>query len=366
MDVTDGVTEMSRDITNSGSGAPSTKPLNVGAGPGLAGEANFSSLSTSSLMKRALLVGIDRYDRFPALSGGVNDVTAIDPLLARHADDSPNFHCRSLYSTRDQVTRRTLLAAIDVLLKPGVEVALLYFAGHGAGAWNDVVLVTQDGDNVDPGVPLSTILGRIQHSAVPEILLILDCCYSGGAGGVPQLGAGVSLLREGVTLLTAARKDQTAAETPEGRGLFSSLLGAALDGGAADVTGKVTTAGIYAFLSESLGAWEQRPTLKANLDRLHTIRCCTPAVPLSDLRKLATTFATDATELPLDPAYEPTMEPHDPTTEATFAMLQRCRAAKLVEPVGAVHMYDAAAQSKACRLTPLGRHYWRLAASGLL
>ena len=317
-------------------------------------------------MKRALLVGIDQYDRYPALQGCVNDVTSIDPLLARHADDSPNFQCRSLHSARDKVTRRALLAAIDVLLSPGVEVALFYFAGHGAGAWNDVVLVTQDGDNTDPGVALSTILGRIQNSRVPEILLILDCCYSGGAGGVPQLGAGVSLLREGVTLLTAARKDQTAAETPEGRGLFSSLLGAALDGGAADVTGKVTTAGIYAFLSESLGAWEQRPTLKANLDRLHDIRCCPPAVPLQDLRKLAAIFAQDATELPLDPSYEPTLEPRDPAHEATFAVLQRCRAAKLVEPVGAVHMYDAAAQSKACRLTPLGRHYWRLAEAGLL
>ena len=78
--------------------------------------------------------------------------------------------------------------------------------------------------------------------------------------------------------------------------------------------------------------------------------------------------------LPLDPSYEPTLEPRDPAHEATFAVLQRCRAAKLVEPVGAVHMYDAAAQSKACRLTPLGRRvlrvdadpFWRLAEAGLL
>ena len=85
-------------------------------------------------MRRALLVGIDDYEHFSPLRGCVNDVAAIDPLLARNADDSPNFQCRGLNSTRDTVTRRALLSAIDVLLKPGAEVALLYFAGHGAGA----------------------------------------------------------------------------------------------------------------------------------------------------------------------------------------------------------------------------------------
>jgi hypothetical protein len=317
-------------------------------------------------MRRALLVGIDNYEHFSTLRGCVNDMAAIDPLLARNADDSPNFQCRGLNSKRDAVTRRALLSAIDVLLKPGAEVALLYFAGHGAGAWNDVVLVTQDGNGTDPGVPLSTILGRIQQSEVPEVLVILDCCYSGGAGGVPQLGGGVSLLREGVTLLTASRNDQTAAETPEGRGLFSSLLGAALEGGAADITGRVTAAGLYAFLTESLGAWDQRPTFKANVDQLHEIRCCDPAVPLKELRKLATIFAADDTLLPLDPSYEPSLEPRHAEHEATFEILQRYRATKLVEPVGATHLYHAAAQSKSCRLTPLGRHYWRLAQTGLL
>jgi hypothetical protein len=229
-----------------------------------------------------------------------------------------------------------------------------------------VVLCTQDGDVTDPGVPLSTILGRIQNSKVPEVIIILDCCYSGGAGGVPALGHGVALLREGVTLLTAARNDQTAAETDEGRGLFSTLLGAALEGGAADVTGAVNAAGLYAYLSESLGAWEQRPTIKANLDQLHVIRQCPPAVPLADLRELTKIFEEVDGELALDPSYEPTLKPKHAKHEAHFAILQRCRAAKLVEPMGTPHMYDAAVNSLSCRLTPLGRHYWRLASEGLI
>ena len=46
-------------------------------------------------------------------------------------------------------------------------------------------------------------------------------------------------------------------------------------------------------------------------------------------------------------------------------LLQRCRAAKLVEPVGEDHMYYAAMNSRSCALTPLGRHYWRMASNNM-
>ena len=49
-----------------------------------------------------------------------------------------------------------------------------------------------------------------------------------------------------------------------------------------------------------------------------------------------------------------------------FSTLQKYRAAKLLEPVDAEHMYFAAMESKACRLTPLGRHYWHVAKDGRL
>jgi hypothetical protein len=312
-------------------------------------------------MKRALLVGIDTYDSFNSLAGCVNDVQALTPLLARHEDASPNFDCRAYTSNGQRVDRRTLLDAVNTLLAPGADVALFYFAGHGAAASNDVVLVTQDGGDNDAGVALSAVLGKVHSSPIREAIVILDCCFSGGAGGVPQLGADVAALRQGVALLSASRSDQTAAETPARRGLFSVYLCGALDGGAADVLGKVTLAGVYAYLSESFGPWDQRPTFKANLDRLHELRLCSPAVPINELRRLPEFFPDSDQEFALDPSYEPDAEPKHPEHEAIFAILQRCRAAKLVEPVEADHMYFAAMESKACRLTPLGKHYWQMA-----
>jgi hypothetical protein len=312
-------------------------------------------------LKRAVLVGIDEYDHFPGLDGCVNDVKALAPLLQRHEDGAPNFKCLSYTSDKDRIERRGLLGALDLLLEPGADVALLYFAGHGAGVDSDVALVTQDGVDGDAGVPLATVLGKVQASKVPEVIIILDCCYSGAAGGVPQLGGNVVALRNGLSMITASRGDQTAAETASGRGLFSLYLCGALDGGAADVVGKITLAGIYAYLTESFGAFDQRPTFKTNVDCLHELRNCKPAVALQILRQLHEYFPEAGTVFPLKPSYEPTAPEHDPKHSKIFAGLQRCVAAKLVEPVDAEHMYFAAMNSKGCRLTPLGKHYRRMA-----
>lgn len=315
------------------------------------------------MAKRALLIGIDEYQRMPRLGGCVNDVRALQPLLKSNADGSPNFTCESRCVPGDYVGRLQMLQSLEKLLRPGCDVALFYFAGHGAEERNDVVLVAQDGAAPDLGVPMSQVLGAIQESKVPEVIVVLDCCFSGNAGQVPQIGTNVATIREGVSILTASRGDQTAAEGL-GRGQFSSGLCAALDGGAADVLGEVDVAGIFAYLSKSSGAFEQRPTLKANVDRLHTLRKCPSAVPLEDLRQLPMLFDALDTVRPLDPSYEPTHPSADRDNVARFAILQRCRSAGLVVAVGVAHLYDAAIQSKGCQLTPLGRRYWEMAKKG--
>jgi hypothetical protein len=129
-------------------------------------------------VKRALLVGVDDYANFNPLAGCVNDVHAIEPLLARNEDGTVNFNCQ-VRMTADTATRDALLRDLRALLGPGADVALLYFAGHGAGKGNDVALCTHDGTNMTPGVPLSQILGQVQSSSVrprghhrPRLLLL--------------------------------------------------------------------------------------------------------------------------------------------------------------------------------------------------
>ncbi len=314
-------------------------------------------------MKRALLVGIDAYENFAPLGGCVNDVDALEPLLARNETGSPNFNSQKRTSATGGTTRDELLRDIDALLSPGADVALLYAAGHGVAATGggDVTIVTSDGTSATPGIAMSTVLTKVTTSLVREIILILDCCFSGGGGGVPQLGFSGSALRDGTSVLAASRGDQTAGESPMGRGLFSTHLEGGLRGGAADVLGKVTVAGLYSYLDESFGPWDQRPTFKASLDRLHELRLCHPAVPIDELRLIDQLFPTPDHDFALDPSYEPDAEPEHPEHQQLFGTLQKYRAAKLLVPVGSDHMYYAAMESLSCRLTPLGRHYWRLA-----
>ena len=59
-------------------------------------------------MKRALLVGIDDYDRFGGLNGCVKDVDALEGLLSRNEDNSPNFDCQKRTSLTGGVTRDEL------------------------------------------------------------------------------------------------------------------------------------------------------------------------------------------------------------------------------------------------------------------
>lgn len=317
-------------------------------------------------MKRALLVGIDFYVSVNHLAGCANDVRALLPLLARNEDDSPDLDCRQLIGSDAQsaVSRDMLLEQVDSLLSPGADYVLFYFAGHGTGFEGDVILVTSDATQTTPGVRFTEILERIRRSGIQETTVILDCCFSGGATTVPVFSGDAAILPSGLSVLTASRGDQTSAETANARGQFSTYLEGALDGGAADVLGHVTVAGLYSYLSESFGAWDQRPTFKANIDRLHDVRICYPRMPLSMLRQITTWFPTADYQFALDPSFEPTEEPRDSENEAIFAGLQKLRAARLIEPVDEEHMYYAAMNSKGCVLTALGRHYWKMVKAG--
>jgi hypothetical protein len=71
-------------------------------------------------------------------------------------------------------------------------------------------------------------------------------------------------------------------------------------------------------------------------------------------------------EFQLDPEYEPKSNNPSPEKTKKFAILQKFNRINLVVPTGAEHMYYAAMDSKSCKLTDLGKHYWRLVKKGRL
>jgi hypothetical protein len=202
------------------------------------------------------------------------------------------------------------------------------------------------------------VLTQARASPVKEIIIILDCCHSGFFGSIPEIDNS-AILREGISVLTASRDSEVALEA-NGSGVFTSLVYDALHGGAADISGNVTIAGVYTYADQALGAWDQRPLFKAHVACFTPLRKCTPSIAPEVLRHLGKYFSKPIYQYPLDPSYEPTDPSATAEHTAIFAHLQKYRAARLLEPVGTEHMYYAAIESKPCRLTALGRFYWHL------
>ena len=314
------------------------------------------------MAKLALLVGIDHYPNSP-LSGCVNDVARMHDILRLQHDGSPNFECHKLISAEEEVNRARLKNALHNLFSRRAEVSIFYFAGHGTFNNLGGYLVTQDAKQYDEGVSMGDVLVEANQSPARERIIILDCCHSGALGQLPAINNDTAMLKEGVSVLSASRETESALEVGGG-GLFTSLVCAALDGGAADVCGNVTVAAIYAYADEFLGGWDQRPLFKCHVSTLVSLRNCSPVVDPAILRLMPKYFESPRVEYRLDTSYEPDAEPHHPEHEEIFSHLQTLRAARLVVPVGEDHMYYAAINSKSCKLTALGRFYWDLANSG--
>ncbi|HVR99515.1 MAG TPA: caspase family protein [Thermoanaerobaculia bacterium] len=311
-------------------------------------------------MRKALIVGIDDYPKRP-LVGCVKDAQRITEALSQHDDETPNFECKVLTGLPEPVTRAALALNLKTLFSVPADIALFYFSGHGAADKETRYLVTHDYARNDEGLPMERVLTLAQHAPIREVVILLDCCYAGGMGGVPAIASDLAVLREGLTVVTASRSDQFASETTAG-GVFTSLVYEALRGGAADILGHVTMGSVYSYADQVLGAWDQRPLFKSHISTLTPLRKCAPRVDLKILRLLPEYFSAPDAELPLDPSYEPTELPSHEEHERIFSHLQKLRSADLVHPVGEEHLYYAAKNSKACRLTPLGKFYWHLAA----
>lgn len=307
-------------------------------------------------MKKALIVGIDNYPNAP-LRGCVNDASAFSSIIETNGDGSPNFSVR--LETNMQ-TKSELMTAIIKLFEGDCETVLFYFSGHGSLNSIGGVIVTPDYKENDEGISMDQIITLANKSKAKNKIIILDCCHSGALGS-PSISSGATCqIIEGVTILTASRDNQLAVEV-NGHGVFTNLLLDALRGGASDLRGSITPGSVYAYIDQALGPWDQRPVFKTNITEFTPLRTITPPVNLEALRKLIEYFHEPNDEYKLDPTYE-----FDNTSVAIednvriFKNLQKLERVGLIVPVDEEHMYYAAQNSKSCKLTALGAHYWRL------
>lgn len=316
-------------------------------------------------MKKALVIGIDDYPSNP-LKCCINDASALAKIMETNGDGSPNF---SVILKTNVQTKSELKTLIVELFEGENDTALLYFSGHGILNPTGGYLVTPDYKKHDEGVSMDEILTLANASKTKNKIIILDCCYSGVFGSPKVTGGTSSQINEGIVILTASRDTESSFEV-NGHGIFTNLLLDSLQGGAADLRGEITPGSVYAYIDQALGPWDQRPVFKTNVTRFTSLRTISPQLPPNILREIVTYFPSPEDHYKLDPSYEETnteevehqvIPPYaNPKNINIFKKLQKMQSVGLIVPIDADYMYFAAMNSKSCKLTALGYHYWKL------
>jgi len=316
------------------------------------------------IVRKALIVGIDYYVHINSLYGCANDAYSVKSVLERHLDGRLNFDIDYLIATESNsaIDRRLLKDKVIELFRDDSEVSLIYFSGHGYIESTGGFLITSECRDGDDGFSMNELLSIVNSSPAQNRIVILDSCHAGIAG-TPNPDDNKAIIQEGVTILAASSAEQYAIEE-NGAGIFTTLLVDALNGSAANLVGDVTPGSVYAHIDQSLGAWQQRPIFKTNVKSFISLRQVEAPVRLTDLTKITELFIHANDECLLDPSFEPDSNEAAEENVEKFKILQKYNRVNLVVPVGEEHMYYAAMNSKSCKLTALGKHYWNLVTNG--
>jgi hypothetical protein len=182
---------------------------------------------------RAAFIGVDRHQDplIRDLNGAARDASALWAVLS----DSIDGLAASLI-TDEAANLQAVIAALDDTLGAAGEddVVLLSFAGHGTPDHRLVLADTRVDDLLGTTLDMAQLAERFRTSHARAVLLLLDCCFSGGAparvldlGLVPR-DIGVPLAEvagQGRVLFAASAPDEAALEDPQTRhGLFTKAI----------------------------------------------------------------------------------------------------------------------------------------------
>jgi helicase len=184
-------------------------------------------------MIRAAFIGIDRHadPLIRDLSGAARDAKALWALFSDSVADLNAPVLTDADASLDGVRRvldETLGAASDE------DVVLLSFAGHGTPDHRLVMADSEAARLTETTLDMGDLAARFRASRARVVILLLDCCFSGGAparvldlGYVARdLGTPLAdIAGNGRILFAASAQDEEALEDPRDRhGLFSKAL----------------------------------------------------------------------------------------------------------------------------------------------
>lgn len=185
-------------------------------------------------MIRAAFIGIDRHldPRIGDLTGAARDATALWAVLSDSIDG-----LEAPLITDKAATFNALRGALDATLGAAGpnDVVILGFAGHGTQDHRLVLHDTAVEDLPNTTLGMDELAQRFRETRARAVILLLDCCFSGGAparvieaGLVPRDAIAFPLADvagQGRVLFAACSPEQEALEDPQTRhGLFTKAL----------------------------------------------------------------------------------------------------------------------------------------------
>lgn len=243
---------------------------------------------------KSLFVGIDRYHSplISDLSCAVHDAHALHGLFGDAFGTSD-----SVLLTNEQATRAAILQEIHSLqgAKPD-DVVVIGFSGHGSDSHH---LITHDADPIAldvSAIHLDELTDLFSHIPASNLVLLLDCCFAGGAGAkvfnapvaTRASTSAEALLNKisgmGRVIFTAATAEQEAIEDRRLKhGLFTFYVIEALRGAPEIVrAGRVPLLLLFEFVTRCVVEaartirHQQEPTVKGNIEGELTFPVLTP------------------------------------------------------------------------------------------
>lgn len=227
-------------------------------------------------VRRALLIGINRYRAVPELQGSVNDVETMREILTTRYGFEPRY---VTLLTDEAATRRGIMQALEKLVQDSGphDTVYVHYSGHGSQVEDlsgthenrmNQTIVPQDGRTSDVpdilSLELAVILARLRAQSAA---IVLDSCHSGGATRaieirsrsvpadtrldlyrrVTQTRAIVSSLSSRFVVLEATAPDQLALDGPiDGRyhGFFTYALSKSISNARTGATLREIFAGV--------------------------------------------------------------------------------------------------------------------------
>ena len=211
----------------------------------------------------ALIIGINKYDTLGELDSCQQDAAAFRETLVKNGGYNPN---RVMLITDNAPTKEfaasyaNLTRRIDQackLAKPK-DTLLIYFAGHGITAGNEMYLVPQDGGEPRTCISVGWLQQAMEKSASGGKMLVLDACHSGKAtrgvsGIVPS-----KFNKQGVLTLSSCADDELSYQENK-NGVFTKFMLAGLQGAAdANKDNQVSASELFQFIQANMENWSMR------------------------------------------------------------------------------------------------------------